>query len=124
MYTYTHNKDCFRWDNGTYETKEEVERIALQEAKENGYNIMYIGTCQEYPLPTIDVENLLYDLNEQYGEEISEYDGDLYDGVVNTDILKLEEELNKVLKEFHIEKNIKSNWFEVVEIYEIMCEVE
>jgi hypothetical protein len=97
------------WTHDCYDTKEE----AIQDAKEN-YEVkgqdIEIGQIELVSLPTyIDTDDLFYNFNEQYGEELSEYDGDLFESVTKEQQHKLENELSKVLQKFYKKTKIKSN---------------
>jgi hypothetical protein len=122
-YAWTYNDpELEEWNHESYETKKEAEEKAIEYAKEEGLEVISIGRCESVPLEnSIDVDDLLERLNEQYGYNAGgEYDRDLYDGVTDEDKEWLEDELQKVINKFHERAKIVPNWFNVTDIYEVV----
>jgi len=112
------------WNNDVFDTKEEAEKAAVEHGKENGYTEIDVGMCAYLPLPCyVDPDDILERLNEQYAEDAGgEYDDDLYSDVKKEDLDWLEEEMSKVVQEFHKRADIKSIWYTVTNIHSIEIE--
>lgn len=101
------------WNHDGFDTKEE----AILDAQEN-YEVkdrdIDVGQCKLASLPTyIDADNLFEKLNNQYGEDLSEYDQYLFDSVTDEQREELENELSDVMLKFYEKVGIKSNWYTI-----------
>ena len=101
------------WSHDLFETKEE----AIADAKEN-YDVhnedVEVGQCFLIPLPTyVDSDRILESLDEQYGEELSEWDDSLFNSVTNKQQQELENELAEVIQKFYKKVEIKSTCWSV-----------
>lgn len=108
------------WNKGLFDTKEEVEKEAIEYAKENNLEEVEIGMCDLLPLPChVDPDGILEDLQEQYANEAGgEYDSyDLYDNVKEEDKKWLEDEISKIIHSFNERAGIVSDWYTISKIY-------
>ena len=112
------------WNCGLFDTREEAVKEAIWYGKEYGYKEMEVGVCTLLPLPCyVDIDDILENLNQQYEEDAGEiYDDDLYSDVVKEDSDWLEEELSKVIHEFHKRAGVKSKWYTVANIQRVKVE--
>ena len=112
------------WNKDLFDTKEEAERAAVEYGKEYGYSEMEVGMSVLLPLPCyVESDDILESLNEQYAEDAGgEYDDDLYTEVKKEDIDWLEEEMSKIVQEFHKRDGVKSTWYTVTNIYSVKIE--
>lgn len=112
------------WNKDLFDTKEEAEKAAIEYGKEYGDSEMEVGMCALLPLPCyVDPDDILERLNEQYAEDAGgEYDDDLYSEVKKEDLNWLEEEMSKVVQEFHKRAGVKSTWYTVTNIYSVKIE--
>ncbi len=112
------------WNKDTFDTKEEAEKAAVEYGKEQGYTDIQVGMCALLPLPSyVDPDDILERLNEQYAEDAGgEYDDDLYSEVKKEDLNWLEEEMSKIVHEFHKRAEVKSTWYTVTNVYSVNIE--
>lgn len=110
------------WSHDNFDTKEE----AIQDAKEN-YNVkdedIEIGQIKLVPLPTyIDTDDLFEKLDEQYSEDLADYDDYLFNGVTKEQREELESKLADVLKLFYKKVGITSNYYTIYNQHTIHIE--
>lgn len=113
------------WNKGLFDTKEEAEKEAVEYGKKYGCSEMEVGMCTLLPLPVyVDPDDILERLNEQYAEDAGgEYDDDIYEDVKKEDLDWFEEEMSRIVHEFHKRADIKSIWYTVTNIHGIKIDL-
>jgi len=108
------NKDW--WYHDSFDTKDEAVCDAIENYGVDNEQIC-VGQLQTQPLPiSIDADALFENLNEQYGEDLSEYDDNLFDSVTVEQQEELETELAEVMQKFYEKVGIKSTRFTVYNV--------
>lgn len=107
------------WSHGTFDSREDALQDALSNIDEiksyleTDSPTIYIGKCEYIPLPTsIDSEQILWNLDEQYSEETNCEDY-LYENTSEEHILWLEDKLSDVITEFHNRIGLKPTYWTV-----------
>ena len=105
IYSWNEEEDSEYWNNGIFKTREEAISAGIEEAKEYGFDVFWLGVCEWCSIPEIDIDDIFDNLNERYydSNDISS-EFSLYDikkrGEEDEDTKKLEADIRKLIKEY------------------------
>lgn len=103
------------WESDIYgETREEVIRKGLDEAKEQGGEVFRIGYIVDEPEPRLDIEDIIERLSDKVYYELGEVADNYLQEITDKEFEELDKGLNDVFEKWAKKYNKKLSCFKVI----------